>query len=72
MRRVPELIATDGCGGSLRGRLLKLTVERLRERLVSLGADHLEIDQAQRLLRDPAITVRSNTTYVAHARRPPG
>jgi SAM-dependent methyltransferase len=65
-----DLIAGCGCGGSLRARLLALTFERLRERLVALGADNLEIDEAQRLLRDPAISFRAQTTYVAHARRP--
>lgn len=67
-----DLIASCGCGGSLRARLLALTFERLRERLVALGADNLEIHEAQRLLRDSAITFRSQTTYVARARRPIG
>lgn len=65
-----DLIAGCGSGGSLRARLLALTFERLRERLVTLGADDLEIHEAQRLLGDPAITVRSPTTYIARARRP--
>jgi SAM-dependent methyltransferase len=67
-----DLIASCGCGGSLRARLLALTFERLRERLVALGADNLEIHEAERLLRDSAITFRSQTTYVARARRPIG
>jgi SAM-dependent methyltransferase len=67
-----DLIASFGGGGSLRARLLALTFERLRERLVALGADDLEIDEAQRLLRDRTISFRSQTTYVAYARRPTG
>jgi hypothetical protein len=37
--------------------------------MVALGADSEEIDEARRLLEDPANTVRSATTCVARARR---
>lgn len=61
-----------GCepGGSLRARVLSLTFERLRERMVRLGADREEIDEARRLLEDSANTFSSQTTCVARARRP--
>lgn len=57
-------------GGSLLARLLSLTLERLREPTVRLGADDRQIDEARRLLEDPATTVTSPTTYVARGRRP--
>jgi len=57
-------------GGSLPARLISMTVERLRERMVALGADRGEIDAAQRLLEAPAITVTSPTTCMARGRRP--
>ena len=59
-------------GGSLPARLLSLTLERLRERIVLLGAVHGEIDEARRLLEEPASTVRSPTTCLARGRRPDG
>jgi hypothetical protein len=57
-------------GGSLTSRLLSLTIERLREQLVALGADDAEIDQARRLLEDPATTITAPTSCVARGRRP--
>lgn len=57
-------------GGSLPSRLLSLTVERLRERLVLFGVDNGEIDDARRLLEEPASTITAPTTCVAHGRRP--
>lgn len=57
-------------GGSLLSRLLSLTVERLREQLVLLGADTSDIDHARYLLEEPASTITSPTTCVAHGRRP--
>jgi ubiquinone/menaquinone biosynthesis C-methylase UbiE len=56
-------------GGSLPSRLLSLTIERLRERLVLLGADNEEIDEARRLLDSSASRVTSPTTCVAQGRR---
>ena len=58
-------------GGSLMPRLLSLTLERLRERMVALGATNEEIDEARRLLEDPANTIMSPTSCVAQARRAP-
>jgi SAM-dependent methyltransferase len=59
-------------GGSLLSRLLSLTIERLRQRIVILGADPREIDTARRLLEDPANTITSPTTCAARGRRPAG
>ena len=50
--------------------LLSLTIERLRERMVLLGADNGEIDEARRLLEEPASTITPPTTCVARGRRP--
>lgn len=57
-------------GGSLPSRLLSLTVERLREPMVALGADIGEIDEARRLLDEPANTITAPMTCVARGRRP--
>jgi SAM-dependent methyltransferase len=57
-------------GGSLPARLLSLTLERLREQMVLLGADSAEVDAARRLLEDPASTFTPATTYLARGRRP--
>ena len=58
-----------GPGGSLAARLLSLTFERLRARMIVLGADDEEIDETRRLLEDPANTITSPTTCIAHGRR---
>jgi hypothetical protein len=65
-----ESVATCGPGGSLILRLLSLTLERLRDRMLAVGADAEEIDAARRMLEDPARTFSSQTTWVAHGRRP--
>jgi SAM-dependent methyltransferase len=57
-------------GGSIISRLLSLTVERLTDRMVLLGADSGEIDEARRLLEEPASTITSPTNCVARGRRP--
>jgi SAM-dependent methyltransferase len=62
-------IASSGPGGTLILRLLSLTIERLRERMVALGAGSDEIDEARRMLEDPANTISSQATYVAQGRR---
>jgi ubiquinone/menaquinone biosynthesis C-methylase UbiE len=62
----------SGCesGGTVRGRLLSLTLERLRHRLIAFGAANEDIDEARRALEDPYTMVSSATTCVARARRP--
>jgi SAM-dependent methyltransferase len=65
-----DYIARSCPGGSLPSRLLSLTVERLRERMIHLGADSGEIDEARRLLEEPARMITSPTTCVAQGRRP--
>jgi SAM-dependent methyltransferase len=67
-----DRVATRGPGGSLILRLLSLTLERLRERMLALGAGSDEIDQARRMLEDPASTVSSQTAWVAQGRRAGG
>jgi SAM-dependent methyltransferase len=57
-------------GGSLAARLLSMTLERLRERMIGLGADEAGIDEARRLLADPAGTITSPTTCIVRGRRP--
>ena len=57
-------------GGSLGSRLLSLTLERLRARMVLLGADGREIDEARRLLEDSANTITSPTTCLVRGQRP--
>ena len=57
-------------GGSLVARLLSITLERLREPMIGLGADEAEIDEARRLFEDPASAVTSPTACLARGRRP--
>jgi SAM-dependent methyltransferase len=57
-------------GGSLESRLLSLTLERLGERMVQLGADSSEIDEAQRLLAEPDSEVTAPRRCVAYGQRP--
>jgi SAM-dependent methyltransferase len=56
-------------GGSLPARLLSLTLERMREGMIRLGGDGGEVDEAQRLLEDPANTLTSPMSCVARGRR---
>jgi SAM-dependent methyltransferase len=65
-----DYVASCEPGGSLQARLLSLTFERLRKQMVALGARDDEIDEARRLLEDPASTFSSPTSCVARARRP--
>ena len=65
-----DYIARSHPGGSLASRLLSLTVERLREQMVLLGADSGEVDEARRLFEEPARTITSPTTCLARGRRP--
>jgi len=57
-------------GGSLTSRLLSLTLERLRPRMLPLGASDQEIDAARSLLEDSASRVRTVTTCAVRARKP--
>ena len=65
-----DYIARSHPGGSLASRLLSLTVERLRDQMVLLGADSGEVDEARRLFEEPARTITSPTTCLARGRRP--
>jgi hypothetical protein len=65
-----DYVARCDPGGSLPSRLLSLTIERLRGRMVQLGADSGEIDEARRLVEEPARMITSPTTCVAQGRRP--
>lgn len=65
-----DSVASCGPGGSLILRLLSLTLERLRDRMLAVGAGSDEIDEARRMLEDPASTFSSQTTWVAQGRRP--
>ena len=64
-----EYVRRSVAGGSLQARLLSLSLERLRGRMVALGAASEEIDEARDLLEDPASTLSSPTMCVASARR---
>jgi SAM-dependent methyltransferase len=64
-----EQVARRSVGGSLHPRLLSLSLERLRERMVALGASPTEIDEARTLLENPATTVSSPTICLASGRR---
>jgi SAM-dependent methyltransferase len=65
-----DYIARCYPGGSLPSRLLSLTVERMRDQMVTLGADSGEINETRRLLEDPASTFTPPTTCAARGRRP--
>ena len=65
-----DYIARCYPGGSLPARLLSLTIERLRDQMVLLGADNDEIDAARLLLEDPANAYRGPTSCVAWGKRP--
>jgi SAM-dependent methyltransferase len=64
-----ELVAAREPAGSVRARLLSLTLERMRERLIAFGAGSEDVDEARRRLEDPSTTFSSPTTCVARARR---
>src|SRR5262249_51531263 len=61
---VSEGVARD------RARLVSLTLERLRTRMYEQGATDEDVDEARRLLEDPATRFRSPITTLARARRP--
>jgi hypothetical protein len=64
-----EYFTTRHPGGTPHTRLLSLTVERLRERMIASGATDDEINEARRLLADPANTISTPTTCIARGRR---
>lgn len=64
-----ERVSSRGPGGSPILQLLSLTIERVRDQMIALGASSSQIDEARRLLEDAASTVDSQTTYLARARR---
>jgi hypothetical protein len=65
-----DYLACREPGGSLTSRLLSLTLERLRPRMLALGGSNEEIDEARSLLEDSASTVRTATTCALRARKP--
>lgn len=67
-----EYVGGTEPGGSVRARLLSLTLERVRHRLLAFGAASEEIDEARRALEEPSSEVSGPTTCVARGRRPGG
>jgi SAM-dependent methyltransferase len=65
-----EYVASSVPGGATPARLISVTFARLRDRMISHGADSAEIEESRRLLADPANTLRSPTACFARARRP--
>lgn len=63
-----DQISSRGPGGSPILRLLSQTIERIRGRMIALGAADEQVDHARRLLEDPANTISAQTTYLARAR----
>ncbi len=57
-------------GGSVHPRLFAGTLERVEERMLSLGARADDLREAQRLLRDPSVSYRGVGVTMAWARRP--
>ena len=64
-----EYLVSEGHAGE-QARLVGLTLERLRTRMVEFGALDEDVDDARRLLEDPAVRFRSPTSILARARRP--
>jgi SAM-dependent methyltransferase len=64
-----EFVRSCGPGGSVAARLLGLTLERLRARMLADGASEQDVDGARRLLEDPAVRFQSQTTVLASGRR---
>lgn len=57
-------------GGSVFARLFADTLERLRERMVALGAADEDLVAVQRLLRDPGVTFHAPAVTTAWGRLP--
>jgi ubiquinone/menaquinone biosynthesis C-methylase UbiE len=66
-----EYLVSEGLARD-RARLVALTLERLRTRMHEQGATDEDVDDARRLLEDPATRFRSPVTTLARARRPQG
>lgn len=64
-----EYIIRNERGGSASARLFAHTLERLRERMLSLGADLDDLDETHRLLRNPNVGFRSPSTSTGWGRR---
>lgn len=64
-----EYVGGTARGGSVRARLLSLTLERVRHRLIAFGAESEEIDEARRALEDPSSELSGPTTCMARGRR---
>ncbi|HEX4186814.1 MAG TPA: methyltransferase domain-containing protein [Solirubrobacteraceae bacterium] len=68
-------IKTERCGGDrVQGGspwtgLFAATLERLRDRLRTLGADDQDLDETQRLLREPSMHFTHATTWLSSGRR---
>jgi ubiquinone/menaquinone biosynthesis C-methylase UbiE len=65
-----EYLVSEGFAGE-RARLIGLTLERLRTRMLERGATDEDVDDAKRLLENPTTRFRSPVTTLARARRPP-
>jgi ubiquinone/menaquinone biosynthesis C-methylase UbiE len=64
-----EYLVSEGLARD-HARLTSFTLERLRTRMHEQGATDEDIDDARRLLEDPATRFRSPVTTLARARRP--
>lgn len=64
-----EYLVSEGFARD-RARLVALTLERLRTRMHEQGATDSDVDDARRLLENPATRFRSPVTTLARARRP--
>jgi hypothetical protein len=65
-----EHIVVSGQGGSTEARALALTFERVRDRMLALGAAAGDIDESVALLNDESVRVQTPTHAVATARKP--
>ena len=64
-----EYVVRDERGGSPSAKLFAHTLERLRERMVSLGAGVDDLDEAHRLLRNTDVGFRAPSISIGRARR---
>jgi ubiquinone/menaquinone biosynthesis C-methylase UbiE len=66
-----EYLVSEGLARD-RARLTGLLLERLRTKMHEQGVTDADVDEARRLLEDPATRFRSPVTTLARARRPQG